>query len=299
MPQTHSDLNSSTLSAQEPIRDYLPLDVQPSDKRLPLQASSLVQDLLSIEPRLTIRTIEPSDIERAAQHPSRMLALIAQTHPALLACLLCHANKNGPPTPRGYADTAEEALRILGPELSAAALLDAVEASPSASRIDDECFHALMQRAIGLAFTARRLARHLGFSRNDTTVLYLAALMDGMGLCAVLHAAHAAVPTLAQTLNRSFTLPETPLRRTDALNGYAFLSAKLARRWSAPSGVVQALEHANSDAGLVLEACERLLIAKRVGTSQRQVLLHTLPDALVPGDSAPHADVDIAFVWDH
>ncbi|HEU4622156.1 MAG TPA: hypothetical protein VFS42_08015, partial [Burkholderiaceae bacterium] len=102
---------------------------------------------------------------------------------------------------------------------------------------------------------------------------------------------------LTVTLGTAFEQPVAPLRRLPELAGYWMLSARVARQWEAPLKVVLALEHACSDAGMLLGACEALILAKLHGTSQRAALMRALPESLVPLDHDATTEVDLAFTW--
>lgn len=296
--QMYSDSHASVLVAHEPTREYGPIHYHASNPA-PEPAPAIRAWLdAGVQPIASSVVLHPAvDGDEVSIPETRVLALLVQSDPVLLARVLCLANGIGP---RRDIDTADEALRIVTPAVAARAMraLTPIPSTPpwgGAAPVRD----ALLGRCVAMALTARRLARYLGMSRIDATMSYLAALLDGFGLLSIVASdpsMHAALFTALRDATRP---PGTSLRDAPALAGYWAISAQIARRWDAPQAVIDALDIASSEAGQLVHASDALIAAKAARRSQRDALEQLLPGARHADAGDAGGDIDVAFLPDH
>jgi HD-like signal output (HDOD) protein len=208
-------------------------DELPASSALPALSSSARQ-------LLTLSAAERED--------ARLLGLLAQRDPVLLARLLSLANSAGLRRARRVGN-AHEAVTVLGTERSYALLLASAQAMsfemPTASAA---AAHYLLQQAVSVSLTAQRLTRllHAGDNDADPDVVFLATLLDVLGLHVLLATAHPRRDAVQRLLTGCAQAREPlPLEHPD-VRGWRAVSVRLARRWESETGVIATLVQASA-----------------------------------------------------
>lgn len=202
-------------------------DELPSSADLPM-LSAVARELLALGVR--------------ERENAKLLGLFAQRDPVLLARLLSAATSAGVRRVRRAAN-AHEAIAMLGTDRSYALMLAAAQAdSFGAQSVAARLGRYLLHQAVSVSLTAQRLARLVQHEDVDADVVFLAALLDVLGVHVLLVAAHPKQADvhrlLAQCADANAALP---LTHADVL-GYRAVSVRLARKWDSDAAVVSVLQ---------------------------------------------------------
>lgn len=197
-------------------------------------------------PALSASARQLLTLSAAEREDARLLGLLAQRDPVLLARLLSLANSAGLRRARRVGN-AYEAVAVLGTERSYALLLASAQAMsfevPAASAT---AAHYLLQQAVSVSLTAQRLSRLLRTGDTDSDVVFLAALLDVLGLHVLLATTHPRQAAVQQLFARcAQTRGALPLDHPDVY-GWRAVSVRLARRWESETGVIATLVQAGA-----------------------------------------------------
>jgi HD-like signal output (HDOD) protein len=197
-------------------------------------------------PALSASARQLLTLSAAEREDARLLGLLAQRDPVLLARLLSLANSAGLRRARRVGN-AHEAVAVLGTERSYALLLASAQAMsfevPAASAT---AAHYLLQQAVSVSLTAQRLSRLLRTGDTDSDVVFLAALLDVLGLHVLLATTHPRQAAVQQLFARcTQTRGALPLDHPDVY-GWRAVSVRLARRWESETGVIATLVQAGA-----------------------------------------------------
>lgn len=171
------------------------------------------------------------------RHDARLLTLLAQKDPVYLARLLTAAD-----TAKADICTVEEAIRVLGARKAYALMRAAADtvSYPAHDRTAPARQH-LLTLSVSLTLTARRLGSALHLPARASMELVLAALLDVLGVYALLVFEHPGREALEAYL-LELAARRQPLARTaPELAGWGAMSRQLARRWGARTEVIATL----------------------------------------------------------
>jgi HD-like signal output (HDOD) protein len=273
---------------------------------MPAFDSFVVPDAL---PTLSTTVRQLLSLSKAEREDLRLLGLIAQKDPVILARLLTMANV-APERPENRTlESVQQAIAVLGPEqayTTMVVLSQAQEFSRHPSDIVTQQY--LLRQAVNVSLTARRLARLLQLTPDQTQSTFLAALIDVLGLYALLVADHPwhdkTAALLCEHARKHAPLP----RNNEWLEGYRLVSTRLAEKWEAGPTVAATLSGELVPGGhtqlptTVLGLAHELVAAKLENARPREAAFSGLAAVREASSGAPCRDpsalmgLDLAFV---
>jgi len=233
---------------------------------------------------------------------TRFLVFIAQKDPVFLARLLCLAGHDEYATKGMYANTANDAVALLGVSKSLSAMLNIANVASQSVTSDNfgsPLFSAqqfVLRRSVAYSLTALRLAAYLELTGAQASKLQVCCLLDSIGLYIGLYANHESSKDIQQELSAKGATPSYFLRNSAIIPDYHLLSMHLARRWRASSDLIESLQPGDNPSHALMVAIERMVDAKLRKESQKEALLASVANYTCWTTRLRRDEIDLAVL---
>lgn len=206
---------------------------------MPTFDSFVVPDAL---PALSTTVRQLLLLGKSERDDTRLLGLIAQKDPVILARLLTLANLSPERPENRTLESVQQAIAVLGPEQAYTTMVVLSQAQEFSRHPRDVATQQyLLRQAVNVSLTARRLARLLQLSSAQAQATFLAALIDVLGMYTLLVADHPWHDKTAAILSEHARKGSPLPRQSEWFEGYRTVSTRLAEKWEAGISVTATL----------------------------------------------------------